>query len=861
MSVDFVTWLFKITKRNPLYVNVLRNFFFLLLTRNNGYKTALYLYGSESEINILLKICEFILTTEGCIFTNLSSLNRVSIRNSLYHVNLIVFKNINFGKQRKSIFKAIINSEPIEFQFGKEYKPQSELNSLVLITSNQVWKNKNATIDYIIYLPIAAYAPAEASENKNLLIDDSFEASLSGFINFVLDNPKENLNLFSDIRQLNYKIDSYEESGGTFDGSTLVDPDSLLNLDYFKDYIKPTVGLENNASPFTSKISKRNFSTTRSSLINLNNKIILSTRSALNSQQLHVTVLQKFYFRIGLKLISNIGIFYNGQKCNLWINETPDKKTYVPGLRPDPKIDKYYNQGENFILPGSNDSSFDQKLLEILIKLNNCGGKHNDSCVLYFLTECNYSVDEKQKNILKQIIEQYSIPFEEQKDIYNPDKHLVLIYNVIFYYEKREFFDTVHLNFYKDRYKNAVLYKINNLNYNFFHTRHLNYEEKIILKVFRSLDLETFISWYSNKNIQRVFNEKYLYDKTSYSWYKFKNDIWVKLYFSEFKESIFEDLKEYGIFKYNMTEDIRRKLYYYLEKNLMINMNKLNIINKNFIPFKNGVLNLNNSPSMLYSYSNFTDKRFFFKFNVDFDSKAKMSIDFVKWLLKISKKNPFYMNIIRNFFFLLVTRNYEYKIALNLYDLTNSEINIFLNICENIVCSNGYISMNLSDINDIIKRRYIYNKNLIIVKDMESKNFKKTAILKKIINSEKIKINFSKFYKLTSNVNLNSLVIIISNHICKGKERNIKNIIYLPITGEKEISLQADLLKASLPGFINWVLDNPKENLNLFNDIRRLNYKIDCLEESKGTFDGSSLVDPNSLLDLDYFKNYIKRRS
>ena len=598
----------------------------------------------------------------------------------------------------------------------------------------------------------------------------------------------------------------------------------------------------------------------------MNYKILIFPRSALQSQQLQVTVLQKFYSRIGLKPISNIGIFYYGQKRYYWINLTSDKKTYVLGLQPDPKTDKYYNQGENFILPGSNDPSLDGELLEILIKLNNRGGNNSENYILYFLTECNYSVDEKQKNILKQIIEQYSIPFEEQKDIYNPDKHLVLIYNVIFNYEKREYFDMIHLNFYRDRYKNAVLYKINNLNYNFFHTKHFNYEEKIILKVFRLLDLKTVTSWFFEKKILQVFNEKYLFDRTSYSWYKLKNDIWIRLYFYEFKESIFEDLKEYGIFKYNMTEYTRRDLYLFLEKKLMIGIDQLDITNKNLIPFQNGVLNLNNTPLMLYSYSNFTDQRFFFKFSVDFNPKAKISRDLVEWLLKISKRNPLNLTIIRNFLFLLITRNYEYKIALNLYDSTESEINTFLKICYKISSPNGYISLSLSDINDITKRRYIYNKNLIIIKDMESKNYKNTAILKTIINLEKVKINFSKYLKLTRKVKLNSLVLIASNHICKGKDRNINNIIYLPIAADAAIQASKNKnffsdgsIEASLPGFINWVLDNPKENLNLFSDIRKLNYKIDCLEESKGTFDGSTLVDPDSLLNLDYFKNYIKR--
>ena len=546
---------------------------------------------------------------------------------------------------------------------------------------------------------------------------------------------------------------------------------------------------------------------------------------------------------------------YFGQKRNLWINTTPNTKTYVLGLQPNPKTDKYYNQGENFILPGLNDPSFSNKLLESLIELNDRGNNQNGNYILYFLTECKYSVNEDQKNILKKIIEQYSIPLEIQKEIYNPGKHFTLICNFTFKYEKKEQQNYYMGNLinYRDEYKNRISHEVNNLNSRRFHTEHFNYEEKITLKVFKLLDFEIPNSCYLDKNLLSKLNEKYLFDRTSYSWYQFKNDIWIKLYFNEFKKSIFDDLKEYGIFKYNMTEYSRRNFYLYLRKNFIIGMNQLDITDKNFIPFQNGILDLNNVQLTPYSNSNSKNHRFFFKFGINFDPKAKMSKDFIIWLLQITKRDPLYINIIRNFLFQFITRDNKFKIALYLHNPSNSGINTFLKICEKIASLDGFVSTNFLDINDITKRRFIYNKNLIILKDNDTRRSKK-SILKTIVNSEKVKINFSNYYKLTRKVKLNSSVLITSNHIWKGKDATIENIIYLPIN-KKEI--QNSLIESSLPGFINWILDTPKNNFNLFENITQLNYQIDSYEESEERFNGLTPARNQSLIDLDYFKNYI----
>lgn len=150
--------------------------------------------------------------------------------------------------------------------------------------------------------------------------------------------------------------------------------------------------------------------------------------------------------------------------------------------------------------------------------------------------------------------------------------------------------------------------------------------------------------------------------------------------------------------------------------------------------------------------------------------------------------------------------------------------------------------------NNKINRFLLLNRDLLLFLDLDDFNKKYLKSLDLIINGEIIDAK----RRHSFNFKPSCLVLFTSNFIFE--ECSIfNNIIYLPFNKPekgvdclfRENFYDNSVLTDSLPGFINWILDNPKENLELFKDIKLLNNKI------------NSISNKNSLLDFDYFSKYL----
>lgn len=136
---------------------------------------------------------------------------------------------------------------------------------------------------------------------------------------------------------------------------------------------------------------------------------------------------------------------------------------------------------------------------------------------------------------------------------------------------------------------------------------------------------------------------------------------------------------------------------------------------------------------------------------------------------------------------------------------------------------------------------------MLLLLDLEYCNKNYFKFLDLIINGEIIDAK----WKHSFNFIASALVLLTGNQILFDEYS--KNIIYLPFnTPKKKVYnlfkvnfFNNSILTNSFPGFINWILDNPKENLELFKDIEQLNNRI------------NSFPNTNFLLDFSYFNKYL----
>lgn len=172
------------------------------------------------------------------------------------------------------------------------------------------------------------------------------------------------------------------------------------------------------------------------------------------------------------------------------------------------------------------------------------------------------------------------------------------------------------------------------------------------------------IEFICNNYLLKKLENNFFYDNITKRWYRYNGKIWIFQDDLEFSSIILKLLVEHETIENNIKLSFLNKVVLYLKNFLAKDINSIAIENNHkLLPFNNGVLNL--SSYELLPYSN--DYIFFNSYAVDYKSNFKMSIFFVAWLLQISQRNLLYLNIIRNYLYLLITKNNNYKVALYLH--------------------------------------------------------------------------------------------------------------------------------------------------------------------------------------------------
>jgi len=338
--------------------------------------------------------------------------------------------------------------------------------------------------------------------------------------------------------------------------------------------------------------------------------------------------------------------------------------------------------------------------------------------------------------------------------------------------------------------------------------------------------------------------DHFFFNKKSKQWYEFNNGIWSNSHDIAVRGKILTSLDALDSIK--ITASLLDKIEKCLRLLLAGDIDKKNVNGEKFLPFQNGVLNLNTHELLPYS----NNQRFFYKYGVSYDPKAKMSIYFVAWLLQMSQRNLLYLNIIRNFVYLLITNNNSFKTALYLYGPTDTYT--FEEFLRSILSREGTASLGLSLLNDELYRFRLIHSSLLIISDFNSK--KNLSVLNNIIKSKTITTRRNCNFEFQPSC----LVLFTNNQIwpiISTVPEFSDHIIYLPLNKPKNFIFGLSTLDFfgnktlfdSFPGFINWVLANPSDNLKLFEDIGKLNKRIDS----------NKILNNNSLVNFNYFSGFL----
>jgi putative DNA primase/helicase len=332
-------------------------------------------------------------------------------------------------------------------------------------------------------------------------------------------------------------------------------------------------------------------------------------------------------------------------------------------------------------------------------------------------------------------------------------------------------------------------------------------------------------------------NNELLYDLLSNQWYQYNvnnSNIWSPINNLKFEKLIASYIKLYPNFNKILRNSYLDNVIKILKRELEYELNSFIKKNNNLIPFKNGILDLKTKKLLFFS----KDYKFTYKLTIDYDPLAKMDLTFANWLLFISNKNPLFLKILRVYTHLILTKNNNSQVALYLHGPGGTGKTTFEKIIVSIVSTQGVVASNFSRLNSKFETSKLLNKVLLLISDAEYYTGDVT-VFKSIISGDLIpaEMKFQQGFEF----NPNCLVLITSNHIWQPKDNSsgiMRRIIYLPFTNIPKIK-DPELfylningepkgkLANSLPGFINWVLSCPEEDLDIFNkEILELNDQL-----------------------------------
>jgi len=347
------------------------------------------------------------------------------------------------------------------------------------------------------------------------------------------------------------------------------------------------------------------------------------------------------------------------------------------------------------------------------------------------------------------------------------------------------------------------------------------------------------------------------YDLISEDWFEYNQEIgqWKKLNKYQIDQKIFFVLMENPDLTGHLTSDYKFKVKLSLEMLLGVNFEEYRNKNKQLklIPFKNCVLDLNNKSLLNHS------KNYYFTYglNIDYDPEAKISSEMVKFLCSISNNNRFTLKVLRSFIKCVLLRDNQYQVALYLHGPGGTGKSTFEKLLISLVSNNNSTVLNLEDLNKTFTTSKLLDKSLVLFSDVQSYTGDPSKL--RLLISGDI-MNAERKYKDSFDLQPDALVVLSSNLLWSPKDSSTglqRRIIYVPVTTIPE-EIDRDLfnfnlitnefsgtLSKSLPGLVNWALDNPDSNSNLLGNAYETNKYISP----------NVLSDTNPL--VDWIRSYI----
>lgn len=352
-------------------------------------------------------------------------------------------------------------------------------------------------------------------------------------------------------------------------------------------------------------------------------------------------------------------------------------------------------------------------------------------------------------------------------------------------------------------------------------------------KEIKSIPTEFFIC----KNYLKDKLSNFIYDKEINQWYQYNMDhlgVWEAINEEDFKFEVIKLLTEHEIIKDNLKMSYLVNVLSFLKTLLRTNLREFSEKNNNLIPFNNGILNLKTGELLSFS----PEFKFTSKLNIDYVPGARMKKNFVDWLLFISNNNPLFLDVLRSYIYLILTRNNSHQVSLYLHGPAGTGKSTFEKLMISIVSRAGAVVTDLKRINSNFETAKLVNKNLLLLSDINEKKVNVNKI-KLIISGDMLAAErkFEQPFEFFPTC----LVILSSNHIWEPEDISsgiMRRVIYLPFDN---IPLERDpklfyldnkgrpkgKLSESLSGFINWILMNPVEKLKLFlSNIHTLNKEL-----------------------------------
>lgn len=203
-DTDFSIFLSSIVNNNIFRLKILRACLYLILTNNLSYQVALYIYGpGGTGKSTLINILIYLLGKEVTLSSSISQVtSRFGIASIVGKI-LLILNDVSLykGLEPKAI-KNIVTQDPMQAEIKYQQPFPFTPNTFLMLTSNTLWDIKNSTTGLsrrMIYFPFDNVPLFKNLELFRILPDGEVVGSLvpylSGFINWILSCPKENIDI------------------------------------------------------------------------------------------------------------------------------------------------------------------------------------------------------------------------------------------------------------------------------------------------------------------------------------------------------------------------------------------------------------------------------------------------------------------------------------------------------------------------------------------------------------------------------------------------------------------------------------------------------------------------------------------